>query len=104
MSRQFDPEQIAELATKVGQLKDSFTKTGTDLGDGDPGSAYGSLSNAASAGETMRHFYSGMNSELKAAANLVDAASRALADAAERMQGDEDAGVHTFGGVDPERA
>lgn len=104
MSRQFDPEQIAELATKIGKLKDDFSKASTDLGDGDPGGAYGHLKNASSAGETMRHFYSGMNSELSAAANLVDAASSALAEAAERMRGDEDTGVQTFGGADPERA
>lgn len=104
MSRQFDPEQIAELATKVGRLKDGFSKTSSDLGDGDPGSAYGQLGNATSSGETMRHFYSGVNSELSAAANLVDSASRALAEAAERMRGDEDAGMHTFGGNNPELA
>lgn len=104
MSRQYDPEYIASLATRVGQLKDSFTKTSTDLGDGDPGSAFGDLSNASKTGETMRHFHSGVNSELSAAANLVESASQALSKAAERMRGDEDTGVQTFGGGKPEQA
>lgn len=98
MTRRFDPEQIASLAKKVGGLKDGFGKTGTDLGDGDPGGAYGDLSNAASAGKAVKGFYSGVNAELGAAAKLVDAASQALASAAERMRNDEAAGVHTLGG------
>lgn len=104
MSRRFDPEQIAELAKKVGGLKDGYGKASTDLGDGDPGGAYGDLSNAASAGKTMQGFYSGVNAELGAAAKLVDAASQALANAAGLMQNDEDEGVYTFGGGKPERA
>lgn len=98
MSRRFDPDAIAALAKKVGGLKDGYSKTGTDLGDGDPGGAYGDLSNAASAGKTMQGFYSGVNSELGAAAKLVDAASEAMANAARNMQGDEDVTVHNFGG------
>ncbi|MBB3661302.1 MULTISPECIES: hypothetical protein [Prauserella salsuginis group] len=104
MSRQFDPDHIAELASKVGRLKDNFSKASTDLGDGNPGGAFGDLNNAASAGKTMQHFYNGVNSELSAAANLVDAASQALSSAAERMRTDEDEGVHTFRGNDPELA
>lgn len=104
MSRRFDPDAIAALAKKVGGLKDGYSKTGTELGNGDPGGAYGDLSNAASAGQTMQGFYSGVNAELSAAAKLVDAASEALASAATRMQGDEDQSAHTFGGGNPERA
>lgn len=100
MSRQFDPDAIAALAKKVGGLKESYNKTGTELGDGDPGGAYGDLSNAASAGQSMKGFYSGVNSQLGAAAKLVDAASEALAKAAQSMQNDEDESVHTFGGGD----
>lgn len=103
MDRRFDPDHIAALASKVGQLKDGYSKVSTDLGDGDPGGAYGGLSNAASAGETTRRFHSAVNTELGAAATLVDAASHALADAAERMRNDEEHGVRTFGGGDPER-
>ncbi len=98
MSRRIDPEQIAALAKKVGGLKDGFSKTGTDLGDGNSGGAYGDLKNAASAGKTVQGFYSGVNAELEAAGKLVDAASIALANAAERMRNDEVAGVHTLGG------
>lgn len=98
MSRRFDPDAIAALAKKVGELKDGYSRTGTELGDGDPGGAYGDLSNAASAGKTMQGFYSGVNAELGAAAKLVGAASQALANAATRMQGDEDETVHNFGG------
>lgn len=98
MSRRFDPDAIAALAKKVGGLKDGYSKTGTDLGDGDPGGAYGDLSNAASAGKTMQGFYSGVNAELGAAAKLVDAASEAMANAARNMQSDEDVTVHNFGG------
>lgn len=104
MGRRFDPEAIAELAKKVGGLQDSFTKTGSDLGDGDPGGAYGDLGNAASAGETTQGFYRGVNAQMGAAAKLVDAASRALSEAASGMQSDEDEGVHTFGGRNAERA
>lgn len=104
MSRRFDPEQIAALASKVGALRDGYSRTGTDLGDGNPGGAFGSLSNAASAGRTMQGFYSGVNSEMNTAANLVDAASQALAKAAELMRRDEDEGVRTFRGGNPERA
>lgn len=104
MSRRFDPDAIAALAKKVGGLKDGYTNAGTELGDGDPGGAYGDLSNAASAGKTTQGFYQGVNAELGAAAKLVEAASQALANAAARMQDDEDQGVHTFGGSDPERA
>jgi hypothetical protein len=104
MSRRFDPEQITELAKKIGQLRDGYSKAGTELGDGDPGGAYGDLSNAASAGKTMQGFYSGVNTELGAAAKLVDAASQALANAAELMRNDEDQGVYTFGGGKSERA
>ena len=103
MSRRFDPDQIAELARKVGGLKDSYSSAGKALGDGDPGGAYGDLRNAASAGKTMQGFYGGVNSELGAASELIDAASQALAKAAERMRNDEGQGVHTFGG-DPKRA
>lgn len=98
MSRRFDPDAIAALAKKVGELKDGYSKTGTELGDGNPGGAFGDLSNAASAGKTVQGFYSGVNAELGAAAKLVDAASQALANAAKGMQGDEDETVHTFGG------
>jgi hypothetical protein len=98
MTRRFDPDQIASLAKKVGGLKDGFSKTGTDLGDGNPGGAFGELSNAASAGKTVQGFYSGVNAELNAAAKLVDAASAALASAAARMRADEAQGVHTLGG------
>ena len=98
MSRHFDPDAIAALAKKVGQLKDGYSKTGTDLGDGNPGGAFGDLSNAASAGKTVQGFYGGVNAELSAAAKLVDAASQALANAATRMQDDEDDSAHTFGG------
>lgn len=104
MSRRFDPEQIAALANRVAELKDGYSRAGTELGDGNPGGAYGDLKNAASAGKTMQGFYSGVNSELGAAAKLVDAASQALANAAERMRNDEDEGAHTFGGSNPERA
>ncbi|SFB63899.1 hypothetical protein SAMN05216266_13828 [Amycolatopsis marina] len=104
MSRRFDPEQIAELAKRVGDLRDGYSKASADLGDGDPGGAYGDLSNAASAGKTMQRFYGGVNTELGAAAKLVDAASQALANAAELMRNDEDQGVHTFGGGRYERA
>jgi len=100
MSRRFDPDAIAALAKKVGELKDGYSKTGAELGDGDPGGAYGDLSNAASAGKTMQGFYSGVNAELGAAAKLVDAASQALANAARGMQNDEHQTVHTFGGGD----
>lgn len=103
MSRRYDPEQIAALATKVGGLKDSYSKAGTELGDGNPGGAFGDLSNAAGAGKTMQGFYGGVNSELGAAARLVEAASQALADAASRLRTDEDEAVHTFGGNNPER-
>ncbi|WP_216206283.1 hypothetical protein [Amycolatopsis aidingensis] len=104
MSRRFDPDQIAALAKKVGELKGGYGKAGTELGDGDPGGAFGELSNAASAGRTVQGFYSNVNSELGAAAKLVDAASQALAYAAERMRDDEDGAVHTLGGRNPERA
>lgn len=104
MTRRFDPDVIAGLANKVGGLKDGYSQAGTDLGDGDPGGAYGALSNAASAGATMQGFYSGVNTELGAAGKLVDAASQALANAAERMRNDEDQSAHTFGGSNPERA
>jgi hypothetical protein len=104
MTRRFDPEQIAALAKKVGGLKDGYSKTGTDLGDGDPGGAYGDLSNAAGAGKTMQGFCGNVNAELSAAAKLVDAASQALAYAAERMRNDENDGVHTLGGGNRERA
>jgi hypothetical protein len=103
MSRRIDPDAIAALAKKVGGLKESYRKAGTELGDGNPGGAYGDLNNAANAGKTMQSFYSGVNSELGAAAKLVEAASEALANAANRVQGDEDASVHTFGG-NPDRA
>lgn len=103
MDRRFDPEHIAGLATKVGKLSDGYSQVSTDLGDGDPGGAYGGLSNAARSGETTRHFYSAVNSQMEAAGRLVDAASQALADAAERMRNDEDQGVHTFSGA-PDRA
>ncbi|WP_020669522.1 hypothetical protein [Amycolatopsis nigrescens] len=101
MSRRYDPDQIAVLAKKVGDLKDAYRKTGTDLGNGDPGGAYGDLSNAASAGKAMQGFYGGVNSQLDAAAKLVEAASKALANAAERMQNDEDAVIHTLEGGNP---
>lgn len=104
MARRFDPDQIAALAKKVGGLKDDFNRTGTDLGDGDPGGAYGDLGNAASASATTQSFYRGVNTELSAAAELVDAASQALAHAAERMRYDEDEATYTFRGGDPERA
>ncbi|MBN6035984.1 hypothetical protein [Amycolatopsis sp. 195334CR] len=97
MTRRFDPDQIAELAKKVGALQDRFTTAGTDLGDGDPGGAYGSLKNAANAGQATKGFYSGVNSEFTAAAGLVEAASQALSIAAERMRNDEDAVIHTLG-------
>ncbi|WP_370947968.1 hypothetical protein AB5J62_10355 [Amycolatopsis sp. cg5] len=96
MARRFDPEQIAALAKKVGGLKDGIGKTGKDLGDGNPGGAYGSLGNAASAGKTTQGFYSGVNAELTAAAQLVTAASEALAFAARRQDINEDDGVDTF--------
>ncbi len=98
MTRRFDPEQIAALAKKVGGLKDGFSKTGKDLGDGDPGGAFGDLSNAASTGKTVKGFHTGVNAHLAAAEKLVDAASQALANAAQRMRNDEAAGVHTLGG------
>lgn len=104
MTRRFDPDQIAALATKVGGLKDGYSKAGSDLGDGNPGGAFGDLKNAASAGQTMQGFCSNVNTELGAAAKLVDAASAALASAAGRMQNDEEEGVRTFGSGDPERA
>ncbi|WP_181776788.1 hypothetical protein [Amycolatopsis pittospori] len=103
MTRRFDPEQIAALAKKVGGLKDGFSKTGTELGNGDSGGAFGDLSNAASAGKTVQGFHKGVNAELAAAEKLVDAASQALLTAAQRMRNDEAAGVHTLGG-DRERA
>ncbi|ANN16133.1 hypothetical protein [Amycolatopsis orientalis] len=103
MTRRFDPEQIASLAKKVGGLKHGFGKTGTDLGEGDPGGAFGELSNAASAGKTVKGFYGNVNAELSAAAKLVDAASQALAHAAERMRNDEAEGVHVLGGGNRER-
>ncbi|AXB46055.1 hypothetical protein [Amycolatopsis albispora] len=103
MTRRFDPEQIAELAKKVGGLKDSFGTASTDLGDGNPGGAYGSLKNAADSAKTMQGFYSGVNAEFGAAAKLVEAASQALAHAAERMRTDEDAAVYTLGGAKAER-
>lgn len=104
MTRRFDPEQIAALAKKVGGLKDGFSKTGTDLGKGDPGGAYGDLSNAAGAGKTTQQFYSNVNAELGAAAKLVDAASQALAYAAQRQRNDEDEGVRILlGGGNRER-
>ncbi|MFC3453323.1 hypothetical protein [Amycolatopsis speibonae] len=98
MTRRFDPEQIAALAKKVGGLKEGFATTGKDLGDGDPGGAFGDLSNAASTGKTMKGFHQGVNAHLTAATKLVDAASHALANAAERMRNDEAAGVHTLRG------
>ncbi|RZQ60057.1 hypothetical protein [Amycolatopsis suaedae] len=104
MTRRFDPDQIAELAKKVGGLKESYGKAGTELGDGNPGEAYGHLKNAASAGQTMQGFYKGVNAELNAAAKLVEAASQALAYAAERMRTDEDQAVHTLRTTDSERA
>jgi hypothetical protein len=104
MARQFDPDQIAALAKKVGGLKDDFNKAGTDLGDGNPGGAYGHLSNAASASATTQGFYRAVNAQLSAAAELVDAASQALAYAAERMRYDEDQATYTLGGGHPERA
>ncbi|MGH3467117.1 MAG: hypothetical protein ACRDQF_05230 [Thermocrispum sp.] len=104
MSRRFDPDAIAALARKVGELGHGYSKTGNELGDGDPGGAYGDLSNAASAGKTMQGFYGGVNTELGAAAKLVDAASQALSNAATGMQDDEDENVHTFGGGKPEQA
>ncbi|OZM74698.1 hypothetical protein CFN78_00145 [Amycolatopsis antarctica] len=103
MTRRFDPEQIAALAARVGGLRDSFSDTGTALGSGDPGGAYGDLKNAASAGQAMQGFYGGVNAHLGAAASLVDAASQALAQAAERMRNDDDQAIHTLGGNDPER-
>lgn len=104
MTRRFDPEQIAALAKKVGGLKEGYGKTGTDLGNGDPGGAYGDLSNAASVGKTTQNFYSNVNAELGAAAKLVDAAAEALAYAAERMRKNEADGVYILGGGNRERA
>lgn len=104
MARRFDPDVIDALAAKVGELKDSFSTAGTNLGDGNPGGAYGELSNAASAGKTMQGFYGSVNTELGAAAKLVDAASQALVNSAALMREDEARGVHTFGGGNPERA
>ncbi|WP_414938336.1 hypothetical protein [Amycolatopsis sp. cmx-11-51] len=103
MTRRFDPEQIAALAKKVGGLKDGYSKTSTDLGNGDPGGAYGDLGNAGNAGKTTQKFYSGVNAEMAAAAKLVDAASEALAKAAERMRNDEAEGVHVLGNGKRER-
>lgn len=96
MTRRFDPEQIAALAKKVGGLKETFSKTSTELGDGNPGDAYGHLGNAANSGKTTQAFYGKVNAELGAAAKLVDAASGALADAVRLMVNDEDEGVQTF--------
>ncbi|OLZ50914.1 hypothetical protein [Amycolatopsis keratiniphila] len=103
MTRRFDPEQIAALAKKVGGLKDGYTGTGKDLGDGDPGAAFGDLKNAAGTGTTIKGFHRGVNAELAAAAKLVDAASNALANAAQRMRNDEAAGVDTLRGNARER-
>jgi hypothetical protein len=99
MTRQFDPEMINALAGKISELKGSYTQVGTDLGDGDPGDAYGELKNAASAGTTMKGFYKSVNNELSAAGRLVEAASQALTQAATDLQNDEDEGVRTFGGT-----
>jgi len=104
MTRQFDPDVINALANKVGQLKNDYSNAGTELGDGDPGGAYGELTNAASAGTTTKGFYGAVNTELGAAAKLVDAASQALALAAARLQEDEDRGVRAFGGGNTDRA
>ena len=98
MSRQFDPEAIAALAKKVAGLKDGYGSASTELGDGDPGEAYGHLSNAAAAGSTVKGFHSSVNSELEAAGKLVDAAAEALANAAKQMRNDEDETAHSFGG------
>jgi len=103
MTRRFDPEQIASLAKKVGGLKEGFSGTSKDLGDGDPGGAFGDLKNAAGTGKTMKGFHQGVNAHLDAASKLVDAASIALSKAAERMRNDEAAGVHTLRGGDRER-
>ncbi|MFD8492760.1 hypothetical protein [Amycolatopsis sp. NPDC059657] len=99
MARRFDPEQIAELAKKVGGLKDGISTTGKDLGNGDPGGAFGHLSNAANAGKTVQGFHKGVNAELAAAGKLVDAASAALADAARLIDNYEDEGAYTFRGA-----
>jgi len=106
MSRQFDPDHIDELAKKVTQLKDVCIGARGELGEGDSdsGGAFGSLKNAASAGETINGFYGKVNAELKAAENLVDSASLALTEAALRMRNDEAEGVRTFGGGSPEQA
>jgi len=37
MSRRFDPDAIAALAKKVGELKDGYSKTGAELSDCDAG-------------------------------------------------------------------
>ncbi|WP_245566523.1 hypothetical protein [Thermocrispum agreste] len=98
MSRRYDPEAIASLAKKVAGLTDGYSKTSDDLGDGDPGTAFGHLNNAASAGSTVKGFYSNVNSELRAANELVQAAADALASAAERLRDDDDETAHSFGG------
>lgn len=103
MTRRFDPDAIDAVAKKVGELTDGYSTAGTDLGDGNPGGAYGDLSNAATAGKTMQGFYSAVNTELGAAAKLVDAASQALTNAATSLREDEARGVHVFGGGNPER-
>src|SRR5690606_26737360 len=54
MTRQFDPDQINALAGKVGELRDRYSTVGTDMGDGDPGDAYGALPNAGKASSTMK--------------------------------------------------
>ncbi|WP_286901228.1 hypothetical protein [Thermocrispum sp.] len=98
MSRQFDPDAIASLAKKVAGLTDGYSKASQELGDGDPGTAFGHLSNAASAGSTVKAFHSNVNKELDAANELVQAAADALASAAERLRDDDGETAHSFGG------
>lgn len=99
MDRHFDPEMIAEVARKVGGLRDSFSQAGSDLGDGHPGGAFGNLKNAESASQTMQSFHSGVNKHFQAASDLTHAASEALHGIARGDQENEDTWVKKFGGA-----
>ncbi|MGH3434232.1 MAG: hypothetical protein ACRDQB_15490 [Thermocrispum sp.] len=99
--RKYDPEEIRAVGGKVGGLSSGIGSAGEQITGMQGGAAFGKLPSSGAIGSALSKFSTGLREEFSTGAKQATAAEESITTAAGQMDADEDEGVRTFSGKQP---
>ncbi|WP_028851817.1 hypothetical protein [Thermocrispum municipale] len=98
MGREYNPDEIRTVASKVSQLSKKISEAGDGLTDAKGEGVFGKLPSSGSMAAALTKFTSGMRTEFAKGAEQASSTGSSLRKIAGQMDADEEEGVRTFSG------